>query len=88
MFLQVQGNTLLNLQANGGIDISSQGIYGAIQLTVNTGLPSGYGFSLNAGFLLEVNTTSQTPTIAGITLPAGPFAEIMPPATSWSGRST
>ena len=76
VFLQVQGNTLLNLQANGGIDISSQGIYGAIQLTLNAGLPSGYGFSLNAGFLLEVNTTSQTPTIAGIALPAGPFAEI------------
>ena len=76
VFLQVQGNTLLNLQANGGIDISSQGIYGAIQLTLNTGLPAGYGFSLNAGFLLEVNTTNQTPTIAGIALPAGPFAEI------------
>ncbi|MHB1557671.1 MAG: LamG-like jellyroll fold domain-containing protein, partial [Isosphaeraceae bacterium] len=76
VFLQVQNNVLLDLQANGGIDISSQGIYGAIQLTVNTGLPSGYGFSLNAGFLLEVNTTSQTPTIAGIALPAGPFVEI------------
>ncbi len=76
VFLQVEGNTLLNLQAIGGIDISSQGIYGAIQLTVNTGLPTGYGFSLNAGFLLEVNTTSQTQTITGITLPQGPFAEI------------
>ena len=76
VFLQVGGNTLLNLQANGGIDISSQGIYGAIQLTLNAGLPSGYGFSLNAGFLLEVNTTSQAHTIAGIALPAGPFAEI------------
>ncbi|MGP0063987.1 MAG: beta strand repeat-containing protein, partial [Isosphaeraceae bacterium] len=76
LFLQVQGNTLLDLQANGGIDISSQGIYGAIRLTLNTGLPTGYGFSLNAGYLLEVNTTSQTPTIAGITIPAGPFAEI------------
>ena len=76
LFLQVQGNTLLNLQAIGGIDISSQGIYGAMQLTLNAGLPSGYGFSLNAGFQLEVNTTSQTQTIAGIDLPAGPFAEI------------
>ncbi len=76
LFLQVQGNTLLNLQANGGIDISNLGIYGAIQLTLNAGLPAGYGFSLNAAYLLEVNTTSQTQTIAGIVLPAGPFAEI------------
>ncbi|MFI5457324.1 MAG: hypothetical protein ACHRXM_17910 [Isosphaerales bacterium] len=77
MLLQVQGNTLLNLQAQGGIDITNQGIYGAVQLTVNAGLPTGYGFSLNAGLLLEVNTTtSGTPTIAGITLPTGPFVEI------------
>jgi hypothetical protein len=76
LFVQTQGSTLLNLQAIGGIDISSQGIYGAMQLTLNAGLPAGYGFSLNASFMLEVNTTNQMPKIAGITLPPGPFVEV------------
>ena len=73
---------LLGFMAFGGIVISNQGIYGALDLTLNTGLPQGFGFNLsvNAGALLEVNTMNTPETIANATqsipIPVGPYLAV------------
>ncbi len=75
-------NPILGFMAFGGIVISNQGIYGALQLTLNSSLPPGFGFSLNlsAGALLEVNTLNQPETIANatqsISIPVGPYLDV------------
>jgi hypothetical protein len=69
--LKVANTTLLDAGVMGGIKIYSAGAAAAIKLNVNTGLPAGYGLSLNAGFLFELNTTGAAQTLGGVSVPQG-----------------
>ncbi len=70
--LDAGGTTLLTFNANGGVSITSQGLVAGLELTPVTALPAGLGFTLNASFLLEANTTGQSETIGGVAVPADP----------------
>lgn len=57
------GATLLSLGASGGLVLTSNGLAGAITLTIGNGNSnplSGTGFSFNGTFTLQVNTTGTT----------------------------
>jgi len=70
--LHAGGTSLVTFDANGGVSITSQGLVAGLELTPVTALPSGLGFTLNASFLLEANTTGQSETIGGVAVPADP----------------
>lgn len=85
--LKLQNTTLLDLGVQGGILIYDQGVAAGLDLSLKAGLPSGYGFSLTAGFQLELNTTGQDQLFTlgdtGQTLdvPAGPGPYVQVHAT-------
>ncbi|MGA2660187.1 MAG: hypothetical protein ABSH34_22030, partial [Verrucomicrobiota bacterium] len=71
--IMLNGSSVLSFQASGGIQISHDGVAAALSISYSEGFP---GFTLSATFLLEMNTTGQTVTLAGITVPAGTLAKI------------
>jgi hypothetical protein len=75
MVLKVKQTTLFSLHASGGMHLDSTGLIAAIDLTRNGALPDlGFSFSANVAFRLELNTTGQAATIAGVTLKAADYA--------------
>ena len=69
--VQLNGNTVFSFAVDGGLQLSNAGVAAVLELNVSSGVPSNLGFGLNASFMLELNTTSTTVTLAGISLPAG-----------------
>ncbi len=64
----LNGNAVLSFQAIGALQLSNAGVAAALSISYSEGFP---GFSLNAAFLLELNTTGAPVTLIGITLPVG-----------------
>lgn len=62
--LKLQSTTLLDLGVKGAILIEDHGVAAGLDLSLKAGLPVGYGFSLTAGFQLELNTTGTDQTFA------------------------
>ncbi|MBC8505088.1 MAG: tandem-95 repeat protein, partial [Chloroflexi bacterium] len=53
----VFGVTLLSGTAEGSLTINSAGFLGYVSVTVQAGVPGGFGFDLQGVFQLEINTT-------------------------------
>ncbi len=70
MALSIDGNTIFSFTTAGGIQISNAGVAAALVMQRSGGVPGGLGFNLSATYLLELNTTSATVTLAGVSLPA------------------
>src|SRR5207302_1734634 len=70
MNVGVGGNTIFSFAAAGGIQLDNSGVAAVLSLSRSGSLPSSLGFNLSASYLLELNTTSSTVTLAGISLPA------------------
>jgi hypothetical protein len=68
MDLRVGSTTLFGFNVAGGFVLDAGGMAAAFSLSLRSGLPSGLGFSFNVTFRLEINTTTATRTIAGISL--------------------
>ena len=64
----LNGNPVLSYQALGGLQLGRAGVAAVFSVTYSAGFS---GFSLTAGYSLQLNTTSQAVTLSGITLPAG-----------------
>src|SRR5208283_2957907 len=56
---------------DGGLQLSNAGVAAVLDLNIAAGVPSNLGFSLNASFMLELNTTNNLVTLDNIQLPAG-----------------
>jgi len=69
--VQLNGNTVFSFAVDGGLQLSNAGVAAVLDLNVSSGVPSNLGFALNASFMLELNTTQNAVTLAGISLPAG-----------------
>ena len=72
----VGSTTLESFHATGGLTVNSQGLIAVLQATQDTPFTQSYGFSIDASFLLEANTTGQPQTVGSIGLPAGNYAEV------------
>ncbi|MCC5834415.1 MAG: hypothetical protein JJU20_06760, partial [Opitutales bacterium] len=55
--------TLIEFTVDGSLALTTGGIYGSLQLSVASELPSNFGFSLSGIYQLEVNTTASTQTL-------------------------
>ncbi len=75
-YLQANGTTLDQFHAQGGLILNSQGILAAVDLQQLSTLPSNLGFSLDASYMMEINTTNHMQSVGGIIVPAGNFAEV------------
>lgn len=80
--VKVGGSTLASFSATGALLITSSGIAAKLDLTLTSGFSQSgsTGFSFNASFVLELNTTSSAiTTINNVTvnLPRGPYFEIL-----------
>ena len=80
--LTVASTSLATFTATGALLITSNGIAAKLSLTLLTGFSQSgsTGFSFDASFVLEINTTSSAvSTINNVTvnLPRGPFFEIL-----------
>ena len=62
LLVKVQSTVLLDLGVKGGILIYDKGVAAGLDLSLKAGLPAGYGFSINATYQLEVNTTGSDQT--------------------------
>jgi hypothetical protein len=70
MQITILGVRLLSFQINGGLQLSDQGLAAVLDLSLAAGVPDSFGFSLEAAFKLQVNTTSQDITLANVLLKA------------------
>lgn len=80
--LTVASTSLASFSATGALLITSNGIAGKLTLTLNSGFSQSgsTGFSFNAAFILEFNTTSSainTINNVSVNLPRGPYFEIL-----------
>ncbi len=76
MDLTVQTTKILSFNIAGGFQIDAAGVALALELSLQAGIPSKLGFSFDARFWLRVNTRKQAVNLAGINLPAGPYATV------------
>ncbi|MEX0323828.1 MAG: LEPR-XLL domain-containing protein [Puniceicoccaceae bacterium] len=81
----------IDFGVSGGLLINTDGVAGILQLTLGTGVPASYLFTLTADFQLEINTGGGTPEFNGfevntttgdvtattVELPAGPYLRIV-----------
>ena len=74
--LMVGMTTLESFHATGGLTVNDLGLIAAVQASQDTPFTQGYGFNLNAAFLLEANTTGHEQMVGNIDLPAGKYAKV------------
>ncbi|WP_221032086.1 LEPR-XLL domain-containing protein [Actomonas aquatica] len=78
LHLAVGDLNLLTFDVVGGLSASVNGIWGGFAINLPTaGLDTGaLGFSLEASYRLEINTTGAAQTVGELDLPAGPYARV------------
>lgn len=76
--LEVGDITLMAFEVVGGLSVSVNGIWGGIDLELpSSGLDAAtLGFSLEATYRMEINTTGAAQTVGELELPAGPYARV------------
>lgn len=74
MEMRVAGATIMSFTVSGGFRVTEEGMVMALNLAPK--FQAGLGFSLNAQFTLEVNTTDSAVEINGHSLEAGPFVRV------------
>ena len=74
--LAIGGTNIFSFNANGGIEITNQGLIAELSLSLNGGLPSGLNFTLGASvtFDLEINTTGTATQVPGTNITVQPGA--------------
>jgi len=73
--IKLSGNTVFSFAVAGAVRLGNDGIAAALVVTLNSGIPSNLGFTMNASFVLELNTTGQpqpffVPNVGAINIPA------------------
>lgn len=74
--LTIASTKIFSFTVSGGFLINDKGIAASFLIELATGLPDNLGFTLEASFRIEVNTTSEEVEIAGVTIEAGPYAKV------------
>jgi hypothetical protein len=72
--IKVNGNTVFSFGVAGAVELGNDGVAAALAVTLTSAIPSNLGFTLNAGFVLELNTTGQekqffVPNVGAIVIP-------------------
>ncbi len=74
--VDVAGWTLFDFQVAGGLRVGAKGVAAEINLALNAGVPAFLGFSLEAAYQLQVNTTREAVQLGAVSLEAGYYGRL------------